>query len=105
MHSLLTGKFVTAEHSSVGPDPMVEESWTAEAHLAAMRRLLDTASKNSGVSADTCLAAARIHAEAAKTAGRTPTPVKTAPATTAPSTGRVRINTEPRTVPRDGDTI
>jgi len=38
-------------------------------------------------------------------AGRTPMPVKTAPATTAPSTSRVRINTEPRTVPRDGDTI
>lgn len=84
MHSLLTGKFESAAQPDPSPNRIVEEPWTAEAHLAAARRLLNTASKNSDESATKLIAAARVHAEAAKTAGRTPMPVQTSPARTAP---------------------
>jgi hypothetical protein len=90
MINLLTGKPIDPSHPT-NPDAdrvFVEEPFTAAAHLAAMRRLLAAATNSNN--ADQLLHAATIHAEAAKTAGRTPLPVKTAP-------GRV--------VPRDGDAL
>lgn len=77
MHSLLTGKFGSAEQPT-------DEPWTAEDHLAAMRRLLHTASQSPSSDTERIMTAARIHAEAAKSAPRTQLPVKTAPARTAP---------------------
>lgn len=89
MINLLTGE--SQSQFDATDASLLREPWTAEAHLTAMRRLLDEAGKNgSHAPADRLLAAARVHAEAAKTASRTPLPVKTAPA---------------RTLPRDGDTV
>lgn len=88
MHNLLTGKPFNREVPDVSPDTIVDEPWTAEAHLAASRRLLNDAT-GSESPAD-LIAAARVHVEAAKVAGRTPTPIKT---------GRAR------TLPRDGDAL
>ncbi len=79
MHSFLTGKPISNEHPAPGTNTLVEAPWTAEAHLAAMRRLLELAGKPMGVgSASHLIAAARVHAEAAKTA-RPAMPVKAAP--------------------------
>ena len=79
MHSFLTGKPVSNEHPAPGTNTLVKEPWTAEAHLAAMRRLLELASKSVGSSQPTShlIAAARVHAEAAKTAR--PAPPRTTP--------------------------
>lgn len=88
MHNLLTGKVETREFPEPKPNPTVESGWTAEAYLAAMRRLLNDAAR----SPDPALmvAAAGVLAKAAVVAARTPLPVKTAPA---------------RTVSRDGDAL
>lgn len=89
MFNLLTGK--PQSYADATDASILKEPWTAEAHLSAMRRLLDQATKNvSDAPAATLIEAARVHAEAAKTAGRTPLPAKTAPA---------------RTTPRDGDAL
>lgn len=112
MFNLLTGKQINRELPTASPDSTVEEPWTAEAHLAAARRLLNAVGKTSE-SADHLLAAAAVHVEAAKVAGRTPTPVKTAPARTDSNEcsvcnqpkSRVRGITPVHGVPRDGDAL
>jgi hypothetical protein len=97
MHSFLTGKPISNEHPAPGTNTLVEESWTSEAHLAAMRRLLELAGKPMGdQSASHLISAARVHVEAAKTAGRAPLPVKTAPAWTMSRDGDAPMAPQPQ---------
>ena len=88
MHNLLTGKVETREFPEPKPNPTVEKPWTAEDYLTAMRRLLNDAARSPDPAV--MVAAAGVLAKAAVVAARTPLPVKTAPA---------------RTAPRDGDAI
>lgn len=88
MYSLLTG---TCNASHTDEMKLAKRQFTAAEHHAAMRRLLlDASTSVSQMPAERLIAAARVHAEAAKTAGRTSLPVKTAPA---------------RTMPRDSDAL
>lgn len=89
MLNLLTGKTDTREHPDPSPDALVEEPWTAEAYLTAMRRLLNDAGKT-GTDPTVMVAAAGVLVEAAKVVKRTPLPVETAPA---------------RSLPRDSDAL
>lgn len=73
MLNFLTGQPEPAANS-------VNRSFTAEEHLNAMRHLLHAATQSEDQDPALLLAAARVHAEAAKTARRTAMPVKTAPA-------------------------
>jgi len=82
MHNLLTGQ----NSGNVDPDKLL----TKDEHLASMQRLLYLANNQSLPFTEIYLKAADVHAKAAALAGRTPLPVKTAPA---------------RTTPRDGDAV
>jgi hypothetical protein len=80
MINLLTGMYDDTSHPGPNGLDLVEKPWTADAHLDAMRRLLNEATNNPGVDPATVVAAAHVHLEASKAAARTPLPVKTGPA-------------------------
>lgn len=91
MHNLLTGKTQDTAHPEPVPNKIVEDAWSAEAYLAAMRRNLHAASKP-GADKTTLLLAANTLALAAQAISSMPLPVKTAPKTLSK-------------LPGDGDTI
>lgn len=66
MYSLLNGKDTTSPGNSPAPAPARE--WTKAEHLTAMRHLLDVASRDQYRHSLMLLKAARVHAEAAKSA-------------------------------------
>lgn len=83
MHNLLTGKQGHTEYPDPSPNALANDSWTAEAHLNAARRLLDAGGRGDHDVTANLIAAARVHVEAAKAVAVMPT----------------------RTLPRDGDAI
>ena len=88
VHNLLTGKTASTEFPESNHNSIVEDQWTAEAYLSAMRRNLYAASKP-GADTATLLLAANTLALAAGAAWPGPA---TPPTDSGPSESRVRFN-------------
>ncbi len=99
MHNLLTGKTASTEFPEPKRNSIVEDHWTAEAYLAAMRRNLYAASRP-GADTATLLLAANTLALAAQAAWPGPAAAGDPTTSTASSESRVRFNPG-----RDHDTL
>lgn len=94
-HSLLTGKRIDRTNPLCDDDRDVRRDWTREEHLAAMRRLLHAADRNSNTPRGDLLRAADLHVQAAKSAP----PADTTDGLAAPEN---RPRTNPDSPPRAG---